>query len=197
MDGPAFHQIPASRLHGSGVVWHVDVEPFGAIGRDMLQGQRPALREGDMLLLHTGWAQRFGTDTYPHNPALTVEAAQWLVAQGVKLLGVDFATPDLALPKRLPGFDWPVHQVLLSNGVLVAENLAEFGHLVGERIELVCGALNMRGADGSPGTVRLRHGPALRAEYECRRRRLPRGKLRRLVRSSGANLYVQAADNAG
>lgn len=156
MDGPAFHQIPASRLHGSGVVWHVDVEPFGAIGRDMLQGQRPALREGDMLLLHTGWAQRFGTDTYLDNRALTVEAAQWLVAQGVKLLGVDFATPDLALPKRLPGFDWPVHQVLLSNGVLVAENLAEFGHLVGERIELVCGAPNIRGADGSPARILAR-----------------------------------------
>ena len=29
-------------------------------------------------------------------------------------IGVDFATPDPALPQRTPGFDWPVHQVLLS-----------------------------------------------------------------------------------
>lgn len=112
MDGPAFHQIPASDLHGSGIVWRVDVEPFGAFGRDMFEAMRPALREGDMVM-HTGWAQRFGTDTYLDNPALTVDAAQWLVAQGIKLLGVDFATPDLALPKRMPGFVWPVHQVLL------------------------------------------------------------------------------------
>lgn len=103
----------------------------------MLQGQRPGLRTVDMMLLHTGWAQWFGIDTYLDNPALTVAAAQWLVAQGIKLLGVDFATLDLALPTRLPGFDWQVQQVLVSNGVLIAENLADFGPLVRERIELV------------------------------------------------------------
>jgi kynurenine formamidase len=156
MDGPDFHQVPATHLHGCGVVWHFDLEPFGLITREMLEAQRPALRDGDMLLIHTGWAQRFGTDTYMDNPALTVEAAEWLVDQGIKLVGMDFVTPDLGLPRRPPDFDWPVHQVLLSNGVLIAENLAEFGHLAGERIELVCGALNIEGADGSPARILAR-----------------------------------------
>lgn len=155
-DGPDFDQVPASQLLGCGVVWHVDVAPFGAITREMLQAQRPALRDGDMLLLHTGWAQRFGTDSYLDNPALTVDAAQWLVAQGIKLLGLDFITPDLAPSRRPAAFDWPVHQVLLSNGVLIAENLAEYGQLAGERIELVCGALNIQGADGSPARILAR-----------------------------------------
>ena len=155
-DGPDFDQVPASQLHGCGAVWHVDVQPFGSITREMLQAQRPALRDGDMLLLHTGWAQRFGTDSYLDNPALTVDAAEWLVAQGIKLLGLDFITPDLAISRRPPGFDWPVHQVLLSNGVLIAENLAEYGQLAGERIELVCGALNIQGADGSPARILAR-----------------------------------------
>lgn len=34
-----------------------------------------------------------------------------------------------------------------------AENPAEFGHFVSERIELACGALNIRGANGSPARI--------------------------------------------
>ena len=72
------------------------------------------------------------------------------------MLGVDFATPDLALPRRAPDFDWPVHKVLLGNGVLIAENLADFGVLAGQRVEIICGALNIEGADGSPARILAR-----------------------------------------
>ena len=156
MDGPGFDQIPLANLHGEGVVWGLKVESFGEITVQMLAAMRPTLRPGDMLLLHTGWAQLFGSSRYLDNPALTVEAAQWLVDQEIKLLGVDFATPDLALPKRAADFDWPVHKILLANGVLIAENLADFGALVGQRVEIVCGALNIDGADGSPARILAR-----------------------------------------
>ncbi len=156
MDGPGFDQIPTGSLHGQGVVWHLDVQPFQDITLEMLQAKRPRLRAGDMLLLHTGWGRRFGDDTYLDNPALTLDAAQWLVDQGVKLLGVDFATPDLALPRRAADFDWPVHKILLANGVLIAENLADYGALSDRRVEIVCGALNVEGADGSPARILAR-----------------------------------------
>ena len=82
------------------------------------------------------------------------------MAQGVNLLGVDFAPLDPALPKRLPGFDWQVQQVLVSNGAPVEENLANFGHLVRGPIELVWGALNLRGADSArPAFWRARLRP--------------------------------------
>jgi arylformamidase len=156
MDGPGFDQIPASHLSGPGVVWHLDVAPLAEITVEMLEAKRPRLRPGDMLLVDTGWARRFGRDGYYDNPAFTLEAAQWLVDQGAKLVGVDFATPDLALPKRAAGFDWPVHQILLSNGVLVAENLADCSALADRRVEIVCGALNVEGADGSPARIMAR-----------------------------------------
>lgn len=156
VDGPGFDQIPPGHLNGPGVVWHLDVPPFGEISAELLRSRQPRLRPGDMLLLHTGWARRFGGDDYYDNPALTLDAAQWLVDQGVKLLGVDFATPDLALPKRAPDFDWPVHKILLANGVLVAENLADMSALAERRVEVVCGALNVEGADGSPARILAR-----------------------------------------
>ena len=156
VDGPGFDEIPASHLGGPGVVWRLDVQPFADITVAMLASKRPALRPGDILLLETGWSRRFGRDDYYDNPALTLEAAQWLVDHGIKLLGVDFATPDQALPRRGPDFDWPVHQILLSQGVLVAENLADCSALADRRVEVLCGALNVEGADGSPARIMAR-----------------------------------------
>lgn len=147
---PAFHDIPLERLHGPGVVWRLAVEPHGLIDVDALAAARPALRPGDIVLLDTGWAAHFGTPRYEDNPSLSEAAAAWLVERGTKLLGVDFATPDLAVNRRPSGFDWPVHHVLLSGGVLIAEHLTNLRALAGHRIEAMFLALNIEGADGAP-----------------------------------------------
>jgi kynurenine formamidase len=153
MDAPGFDEIPFERLQGLGVVWSIDVEPFGLITAGQLERMSPPPHEGDIVLLHTGWAERWETETYEDNPSLSLDAAEWLVARKVSLLGVDFATPDLALQKRDGDFDWPVHKALLSNGTLIAENVANLAALSGRRVEVVCGALNIRSADGSPARL--------------------------------------------
>lgn len=153
-DGPAFHEIPLERLYGPAVVWRIEAEPYGVIDVDDLARQQPQLSPGDILLLDTGWAaDHFGTDRYAQNPALTVAAAEWLAQQRVKLLGVDFLTPDLAVDRRPAHFDWPVHHVLLSQGVLIAENLTNLRPLIGRRVEAMFLALNIHGADGAPARV--------------------------------------------
>jgi kynurenine formamidase len=156
MDGPGFDEIPLEMLHGPGVVWSIDAEPFAEIGTAQLEALSPALEPGDILLLHAGWSDRWGTDSYLSNPALSTEAAEWLVSRRIKALGVDFATPDAALPRRGLDFDWPVHQILLSNGVLIAENLTGLAPLAGSRVEVVFGALNIEGGDGSPARIMAR-----------------------------------------
>jgi kynurenine formamidase len=152
-DGPAFHEIPLGRLHGPGVVWRIEAEPYGVIDAEMFARATPAARPGDIVLLDTGLSEHIGAEPYDQNPSLGVDAAQWLVEHGVKLLGVDFATPDLAVNHRPPGFDWPVHHVLLSNGILIAENLTNLRVLSGRRIEAMFLALNIEGADGGPARV--------------------------------------------
>src|SRR5262249_55047558 len=83
------------------------------------------------------------------------------VERSAKLVGVDFATPDLAVPRRPPGFDWPVHHVLLGHGVLIAEHLRNLRPLTGHRIEAMFLALAIEGSDGSPARVIARRvGPA-------------------------------------
>lgn len=152
-DGPAFHEIPLDRLHGPGVVWRLDCEPYGVIEPVMLERATPALQPGDIVLLDTGWADHFGTERYDQNPSLSSAAAQWLVDRQVKLVGVDFATPDLAVNRRPAGFNWPVHHILLSQGVLIAEHLTNLHALAGCRIEAMFLALNVAGADGAPARV--------------------------------------------
>jgi kynurenine formamidase len=158
-DGPAFHEIPLDRLHGPGVVWRIDSEPGGEIDAAMLARQRPALHEGDILLVDTGSARHLGTERYAAHPSFTPEAARWIVDRGVKLLGIDCLTPDLAVPYRPAGFDWPVHHILLSRGVLIAENLTNLRALAGLHIEAWFLALNIEGADGAPARVIARRSP--------------------------------------
>jgi kynurenine formamidase len=152
-DGPAFHEIPLDRLHGPGVVWRVPASPFAEIDAADLANARPALRPGDIVLLDTGWSAHHGTARYAENPCLTEAAAAWLVEHGAKLVGVDFATPDLAVPRRPADFAWPVHHILLASGVLIAEHLTNLGALAGHRIEAMFLALNVEGADGAPARV--------------------------------------------
>ena len=155
-DGPAMDEIPLERLHGTGVVWRIDMEPYGVIEPSHLAAARPTLREGDILLLDTGWARHMGGDLYEKHPSLSAPAAEWLVERGVKLLGVDFSTPDLTAHRRPEGFDFPVHHILLSHGVLIAEHLTNLRHLAGRRVDVLFAALNIKGADGAPGRVLAR-----------------------------------------
>jgi len=155
-DGPAFHEIPLERLHGRGVVWRIEKDDYGVIGVEDLERARPKLEPGDILALNTGWASHFGTSRYESHPCLSVAAAEWLVSQRIKLLACDTVTPDLAVSRREKGFDWPVHHVLLGQGVLVSEHLRNLEPLAGGRAEFMFLALNVQDADGSPARVLAR-----------------------------------------
>jgi kynurenine formamidase len=160
IDGPTFDQIPLERLYGPAVVWRIEKGPLALITVEDLEAARPQLHPGDMVLLDTGWARHINTEAYEDHASLSAEAAEWLVAQRVKLLGVDFSTPDLTAHKRPADFTWPVHQILLSHGVLVAEHLANLRSLANRRVEVMFLALPIADSDGAPARVVARPLPS-------------------------------------
>jgi kynurenine formamidase len=156
LDGPAFEEIPLDRLYGPGVVWRIPCVPDQVIQVPDLERARPQLLPGDILALDTGWSAHVGTGLYDRHPSLSLEAAEWLLGRKIKILACDFATPDLVYHLRQDGFDWPVHNLLLSRGILVCEHLTGHMSLAGHRAEFIFAALNIKTSDGAPARILAR-----------------------------------------
>jgi arylformamidase len=101
------------------------------------------------VLLRTGFSVARGT--FPTDwPALTPEAAQWLVQRGVVLWGVDAPSVDRKESKTLL-----VHHAILGNGAFVLENL-DLSIVPTGRYELLAAPLAVEGADAAPVRALLR-----------------------------------------
>jgi arylformamidase len=78
------------------------------------------------------------------------EAAEWLVARGVTLVGIDYLSVE-----QFDSTDYRTHHVLLSAGVVIVEGL-DLRRVEPGDYELICLPLNVVGADGAPCRAVLR-----------------------------------------
>ncbi|WP_104432064.1 cyclase family protein [Kineococcus xinjiangensis] len=145
-DGARLDELPLELLTGPAVV--VDVQgcaPGSAIGWEHLAPHAGRLRPGVVVLLHTGWSARWGEPRYfADHPWLTTDAARRIVAAGVRVLGVDTASPD-------PAGSLDVHRVVLGAGGVIVENLtglARLATLPDPHVGFF--PLPLAGADGAP-----------------------------------------------
>lgn len=80
---------------------------------------------GKAVLVHTGWDKKWKTDEYyVGNPFLTTDAAEYLVRQKVKLVGIDSHNID-----DVAGKSRPVHSILLKNEILIVEHLCNLNQV--------------------------------------------------------------------
>ena len=119
------------------------------IAADMLQ--KLDLGTAPRVLFKTSnsrlWAQPdFQTDYI----ALTASAARYLVAQGIKLVGIDYLSVD-----AYEDSGFPVHRILLGAKVLILEGL-DLRLVPDGDYELMALPLNIQGGDGAPARVILR-----------------------------------------
>ncbi|HEY7067464.1 MAG TPA: cyclase family protein [Chloroflexota bacterium] len=156
IDGLAsIDSFPPDRFVGPGVVLPMRKGPGESVDAADLEAAGSGLvRTGDMVLLHTGWDERYGQQAYLDDyPALTVEAADWLLAHGVQLLGIDMLSPDLSPARRAPDARLVVHQRLLGNDVLIAENLRGLAPLAGRRVRVSALPIKVAAGDGAPARI--------------------------------------------
>jgi arylformamidase len=83
--------------------------------------------------------------------AVSEDGAQWLVAHGVKLVGVDY------LSVAPFGNSGPTHKVLLQAGVIVVEGL-NLAQIPRGFYDLYCLPLKLLGSDGAPARAILIQG---------------------------------------
>jgi len=104
------------------------------------------IKPGSILLIYTGFADKFGKPDYDHNqPTITEDFAQKAVELKVKIVGMDILGPDQ------PPF--PTHKTLLGNEVLIMENLTNLDLLLNENnFEIIALPMKLH-ADAAPVRV--------------------------------------------
>jgi len=142
-------QIPLDRCMGP--AWVVDlpgIEPRALIRVDALGHTANQIRKGDGLLLRTGWSRRVGDPSYRDGlPRVSLELAEWCVAKGVRMLGVE---PPSVADVNNAGELAAVHRVLLKAGVIIVEGLANLDQIRRETVTFMAFPLKVTAGDGSP-----------------------------------------------
>jgi len=121
-----------------------------------LQRQGQTLREGDTLLMRTGWSQLWSTDpaAYLGNaPGWSAEACEWIVKHKPAVTGCDTYGCDVVPNPADAQVLWPCHQIMGTKaGIYNVENL-DLERLAGDRAHeflFIMTPLPLVGASGSP-----------------------------------------------
>jgi len=148
--GKTIDEMDLDTFAGEGVVVDVSRDEPTEITLEQFEDAPGDVEENDIVLVYTGWCEKYGDDDYDPHPWLAPEVAEYLVEKNVKLVGVDVITPDLPSPFREEGWDdYPVHDTLLQNEVLIAEHVGGLDAVAGERLEIFGFPLRIRNGDGA------------------------------------------------
>ncbi|ACL70098.1 cyclase family protein [Halothermothrix orenii H 168] len=112
-------EIPLEKFAGSGCL--LDVRDEKIIG--FKQEYIDVVNENDIVILYTGYSDKYGTDEYYTNhPVISEALADFLVDKNIKMLGMDMPSPD--------NYPFEIHKKLFKNNILIIENLTNLSELV-------------------------------------------------------------------
>jgi arylformamidase len=145
-DGPRLGDVGLDRMVGEALV--ADLR-----GRDAIDAAALAdvpLRAGDILLCRTDNSWRWDSAEFRRDfTYLTADAAEALVARGVRAVGMDYLSIE-----QFGSADFPVHHKLLGSGIFVIEGL-DLRAVAPGRYTLVCLPLKFPELDGAPARAVL------------------------------------------
>jgi kynurenine formamidase len=99
-----------------------------------------------IVLIYTGFGKQFGSEEYySDHPVISMELAQFLIEQRIKMVCLDSPSPD-----KHPH---DIHPYLLKNSVFIAENLTGMEKLLTvKKFEVLAFPLRIH-ADSSPARI--------------------------------------------
>ena len=121
---PDISEYPLWRLAGPGVVLSIPKGKWGVITVEDLENARPEIREGDIVMINTGFHHKWAdTDEYfAYGCGIHHDAAQWLVDKKIKMVGFGHQANDHPLATKLVD-----HGLGPSHPHLIEEYKWEFG----------------------------------------------------------------------
>ena len=101
------------------------IDAFGEKVVTLKAEYKDKIKKYDIVLIYTGYGEYFEKEEYygEDAPVLSLEFAEYLALNHVKMVGIDLASPDK--------YPYEIHKVLLSHDVLIIENLNNLEKLKG------------------------------------------------------------------
>ncbi len=152
-NGQSIDEIPMDIMLGPVTIYDLShLKDGAAVTLDMLD--KPVT---ERIIFKYGWGKHwYSKKFYTGYPYLSEEVAHHLVEKGVKIIGMDSPSPDDSLIKldaatRGTAEDSPIHKILLGNGVIMVEYIANLDQLKDtEGWNWTVMPIKVKGCDGAP-----------------------------------------------
>ncbi|MFC2062835.1 cyclase family protein [Chloroflexota bacterium] len=159
---------PLEQLYGETVVLDMPKGELEPITAHDFEQSKIEIKAGDIVLVHTGWGKYFQEEPkncdylYTKRPGLEVDGAEWLIKRKIKAYGQDtlgtqypkhtFHLDEKSLNKGVPcrKLTEPVHDLMLSNDIVLVEHLVNLDKIAGRRVITAFFPLYFKGIDACP-----------------------------------------------
>ena len=109
---------------------------------ESLEKNKDLIRPGDIIVFHTGWEDKVGTEEYFKYPMIHLGTGELLSKLGAKGIGMDMPSLDLGGGEN--------HREILGRDLSVIESLINLKPLIGRRFYISAVPLKFEDGDGSP-----------------------------------------------
>lgn len=158
-NGACIHEIDVQNLIGAAFVINVREKclnnpTYEISSEDIMDFEKKygEVQKDSIVLFWTGWDHYWNNpEAYRNNhifPSISKEAAQFLISKGIKGVGIDTLSPD----KPQSGL-FPVHEIFLSNGKYIIENVANLNQL--PPVGSIVIALPIKVFEGTEAPIRM------------------------------------------
>jgi len=160
MDAPFHFEVSdetIDKMHPSRFIskaWVIDcgaVKPSQLLTIEHLGEASDKFKKGESLILKTGWSEQLLEEAYKNElPRISKELAKWCGEKGVNMLAVE--PPSVADVNDLEEVTY-IHELLLSQDVIIVEGLCNLDQLTEEKVTLIALPLKIKDGDGAPARV--------------------------------------------
>ncbi len=145
-EGDTIDKMELDFFLGDAVVVHVtNKKTDEPITMEDVMPYADEIHEGKIVLFHTNWYKKRGSDEFFHHPYVNGEVAHFLVEKGIRFIGIDTINAD-----QTGGTEFPVHDLFAEKRLMIGENWAFFDQIDFDHPYVIALPMKVVGCDGSP-----------------------------------------------